>query len=115
MPGIGPVLATVMMAGIGGVSGVRGPAQVGGCALNLEHAEQVAVGGDMVAEPAGLSECQAGDPVRAGEPDHLDSVRADLLFGGRGRGQVRRPGKWLARCLSVAASDIPARRSSLSR
>jgi len=62
--------------------------------LELEHAGQVPVVGDVAAQAAGRGGRQGGDAVPGGELDPLGGVRADLLPG-RGR-QVRWPGKRLA-------------------
>jgi hypothetical protein len=91
-----------------GVQRDFGAEQVGGGALELEHVEQVAVAGDVAAEPAGRGECQVRDAVPGGEPDQLGSVAAHLLFC---RGwQVRRLGEWLAHFASVSAAARPGRR-----
>ena len=48
-----------------GLHGDLGAEQVGGGALELEHVEQVAVAGDVAAEPPEGGERQVGDPYRA--------------------------------------------------
>ena len=71
-------------------SGDLGAEQVGGGALELEHVEQVAVVGDVAAEPSGGGEGQVGDAVPGGQVDAVGGTGPDLLLGG-GR-QVRRLG-----------------------
>ena len=54
--------------------GDLGGEQVGGGALELGHAGQVAVAVDVATEPARGGECQVRDAVRAGEPDQVGST-----------------------------------------
>jgi hypothetical protein len=85
-----------------GVEADLGAEQVAGLALELEHVEQVAVAGEVAADPAGGSEGESGDAVPGGEFAQLGGMGADLLLGG-GR-QVRWLGEWLAH----AAQFTPA-------
>lgn len=82
-----------------GVEGDFGAEQVGGCALELEHVEQVTVVGDVAADPAWGGEGEIGDAVPGSELDQLGGMRADLVLGG-GR-QVGWLGEWLAHGPSV--------------
>jgi hypothetical protein len=88
-----------------GVHGDLGAEQVCGSALELEHVEQVAVIGDVAAEPAEGGKRQVGDPVPGGQLDQFGGVRADLLLGG-GR-LVRRLGESLAYTVSLPDTAWP--------
>lgn len=96
-----------------GEQGDLGGEQVGGGALELGHAGQIAVAVDVATEPAGWGECRVRDAVRAGEPDQVGSTWACLLVcGGR---QVRRLCEWLAHRSGVPAGNYPGRRDSRAR
>src|SRR5450755_848078 len=95
----------VVVQGSVGVQRDLGADQAGGGALELEHVEQVAVVGDVAAEPAGGGEGQVRDSVPGRQADELAGVSADLLLGG-GR-QMRRLGEGLAHAASVMCSAVP--------
>jgi hypothetical protein len=78
-----------------GVDRALGAGQVRGRPLDLEHAGQVPVVGDVAAQAAGRGERLGGDAVPGSDLDQFGGVRADLLPG-RGR-QVRWLGRRLAR------------------
>jgi hypothetical protein len=82
-----------------GVEGDFGAEQVGGCALELEHVEEITVVSDVAAKPARGCEGEIGDAVPGSKLDQLSGMRADLLLeGGR---QVGWLGKWLAHAASL--------------
>jgi hypothetical protein len=94
----------VVVQGSVGVQRDLGAEQAGGGALELEHVEQVAVVGEVAAEPAGGGEGQVSDAVRAARLTSSRRTVADLLLGG-GR-QVRRLGERLAHAPSVIATAV---------
>jgi hypothetical protein len=76
-----------------GVDRALGAGQVRGRPLDLEHAGQVPVAGDVAAQAAGRGERLGGDAVPDSDLDQFGGVRADLLTGR----QVRWLGRRLAR------------------
>jgi hypothetical protein len=90
----------VVVQGAVGVQRDLGAEEAGGGALELEHVEQVAVVGDVAAEPTGGGEGQVGDAVPGRQADELAGVGADLLLGGR------RVGEGLARRVRVAVAAV---------
>ena len=66
-----------------GVHGDLSAQEIGGVALELEHVEQVAIVGDMAAEPPGGGERQVRDPMPDGQVGQFGGTGTDLLLGGR--------------------------------
>jgi hypothetical protein len=85
-------------------SAISAPSRLAAARWNSKHVEQVAVVGDVAAEPAGGGEGQVGDAVPGRQADELAGTVADLLLGG-GR-QVRRLGERLAHAPSVVVTTV---------